>query len=178
MFSDFKKSEPAIIENITFILCEILKKSTTGNFIRSIICFILKEEFFDFLLTIDNANSYHDSKIKLSKLEVISAVLSFYVAEEVRNSYKSPFVNYGSDECEETCQVFENKFIAALSKLLEWLTNQNDRENIKNSCHISIKTFGLARLKLMEILVQSLQVKNDKFIDSLIDLDIYNKLFV
>lgn len=179
LYSDLHKPEQTDIESLTFILCEILKKSTTGNFIRSIICFILKEEYLDFLLFIDNSNSNHfDSKIKLSKLEVISAVMSFYVAEEVRNSYKSPFVNYGIDECEDICQSFENKFLNVLPNLIEWLTNQNDRENIKNSCGMTIKTFGLARLKLLEILVLTLQVKNNKFMISLVNCDIFGKLFV
>lgn len=139
----------------------------------------MKEEYLDFLLFIDNSNSNQfDSKIKLSKLEVVSAVMSFYIAEEARNAYKSSFVNYGIDECEETCQSFESKFLNALPNLIEWLTNQNDRENIKNSCGMTIKTFGLARLKLLEILVLTLHVKNSKFLILLVNCDIFSKIFV
>ena len=97
--------------------------------------------------------------------------------EEIRNSYKSNYVNSGLDECEEFCKRFENKICEKIPFWIDWLMSINSDE-CKNSWGGKIQKFGISKLKLLEIFTQIVKFKNNRILSILLEKDLIQKLFV
>ena len=141
--------------------------------------FILQVKHIDSILEKFDKSSEHSSNIISNNLQILQSLISFCILEEIRNNYKSPFVNCDiENECERLCSLFLQKFNEKIPDFLEFLQTPKENKNLNTSWKEKIKIFGLEKMRLIELLTSVLKFKSEKFLSTMLENDVYSKLFV
>lgn len=161
-------------------MIEVINRNTSGNSGREIISFILSEKHIEQIFSgFDKAKEYSQKYFPIH-LDLIKSLLSFCFLEETRHNYKSQFVNSENEEsqCDKLCILFLQNVTEKIPDFIEFINEHNSNLTINTSWKESINVFGLEKLKLIEILCFLIKFKKHDFISTLLDNDIFQKIFV
>lgn len=169
------------IENIAYVINEVINRNTSGNAGREIIAFILDERNVEEFFSCFAEDKKYSKKNFRIHLEIIMGLLSFCLQEETRNNYKSQFVNNtenGDTLCEKLASSFMDKVNEKIPELFSFLKRSSNSHPINTSWKEKITIFGLDKMKILEIISFLLKFNKQKFLDTLLAQEIFPKLFV